>query len=218
MASSIDICNLALGNIRAGSINSLDEASLEAQVCKQRYQLAVDFVLRDFPWRFAHKTQALALLDTTHPEWTYVYAYPSDCLRAKYILPASDVINDRTVYYHLEDFGLDQRYRKVTFEVGMDPDGSGRVILTNKEEAYLAYTAKQTDTTVFTADFVEALSWYLAAFIAIPLVGPETGRKLREDSLKLYEMTIKTAAANDANESLLTYPMLESETIRVRGG
>ena len=45
MASEVEICNLALSNIRAGSINSLTEGSLQAQICKLKYPILRDLCI-----------------------------------------------------------------------------------------------------------------------------------------------------------------------------
>ena len=45
MTSVVDICNLALSNIRAGSINNIDEVSLQAQQCKLKYPFMRDRLL-----------------------------------------------------------------------------------------------------------------------------------------------------------------------------
>ena len=46
MASEIDICNLALGHIRAGTINSLDEGSVQAKQCKLKYPIMRDQITK----------------------------------------------------------------------------------------------------------------------------------------------------------------------------
>lgn len=217
MASSIDIANLALGNIRAQSINAFDEASIEAQVCDQRYDLARQFVLRDNPWRFANKIAALALVDETAAEWSYVYDYPTDCLAARHIVGEYGLSYERTAYYRSEvDYDYLSRFRtRIPFEVAQQSDGS-RAILCDLEDAYLAYTADVTDTTQFQADFIEALAWYLAAQIAVPIVGSNEGRELRKDALQMYSQLTNAARANDANEAWNTYAVPESPTITAR--
>ncbi len=221
MPSVVDICNFALGNIRANSINSLAETSVEAQVCQQRYDQAVEFTLRDFPWNFAHKIEALALLGFEPHEWLYGYMYPSDCVTAKHIVQYASIANDRTIYNRFnctsdEILNYQQiSQKRIPYEVGNTPD-DGRAIFTNEPNAQLAYTALITDPNEFPPDFVEALSWYLAAMIAIPVVGTETGRELRKESLQIYMENTVTARANNANESWNTSTIPESPTITAR--
>lgn len=216
MTSKVEICNLALGNIRAASINAIDESSVEAQVCKARYDLALKFMLRDFPWRFSHKVQALALESMTPNEWDYAYTYPTDCLRAKYILPTNQHMSTRTAYYHLDLPHVKEQIGPVQFEVGFNDTSSRKVILTDQDEAYLAYTAYQTDTTNFDPLFIEALGWYLASLIAVPIVGIERGKDLRDNALQAYGMTLPYAQEADANEGTINPSHQESPTITER--
>lgn len=81
MASEIDVCNLALSNIRAGSINSLNENSLQAQLCKLKYSILRDRCLREIPWQFNHKIRALSPVTDNIFNWAYSYSYPADCLK-----------------------------------------------------------------------------------------------------------------------------------------
>ena len=80
MASVVEICNLALSNIRAGSINNINEKTVAAENCKLKYNVLRDQLLRDAPWKFAHVVEPLALLTVTLPGWTYAYQHPSDCV------------------------------------------------------------------------------------------------------------------------------------------
>jgi len=70
MSSTIEICNLALSQIRTGSINSLDEASVQAQQCKLFFTAALNQLLNDTTWPFAHGIAALNLLTTEVFNWT----------------------------------------------------------------------------------------------------------------------------------------------------
>jgi hypothetical protein len=65
MASEVDICNLALGHIRAGSIGSLNDSSQPAKLCKNLYPILRDRCLRELPWHFNRKVKALSRLEGT---------------------------------------------------------------------------------------------------------------------------------------------------------
>ena len=73
MSSEVDICNLALGNIKAGRIDTLDDDSAEGRACKLRYPQSRDAVLQGHWWNLAGKTATLAQLTTTPDEWEYEY-------------------------------------------------------------------------------------------------------------------------------------------------
>jgi hypothetical protein len=181
MTSEVGICNLALSHLGQGAISSLDENSTEAELCKLAYPVARDASLRDHPWNFAMRREALALLaETPPPGWTLVYQYPPDCLAARYILP---------------EIGCG----KPPFEVALGGSGHIRVILCNEPQAWLAYTARVTDTTVFDPLFVQLVTVRLAADLAQPLTG-EAAKQ--QGLLRLYEGLLQTARASDANEGI----------------
>lgn len=185
MSTEVDICNLALGNIHAKSINDLGETdNVEAPACKLRYPIARDLVLAEAWWQFAGRDEAGALLSEEPTEWSYAYAYPQDCLEVRYIVPPGKA-----------------RYRfdEIEFKVGILSDGTTKAILTNQEDACIAYTFRQTDTQKFPAHFVTALSWYLSGDLAIPVAGTERGRDLRKESLQIYQISLGAAISHDAD-------------------
>jgi hypothetical protein len=108
-----------------------------------------------------------------------------------------------------------ERYQadRIEFEAAVSSTGT-RVILTNLAEAKLKYTFRQTNPNRFTPHFIEALSWYMAGVIAIPVVGSEKGRLLRDDSLQIYQATIGAAIAADSSEGYSL--QREPETIEAR--
>ena len=59
MASEVDLCNNALGQLGEDSITSLDDNSKKARLCKRFYPDARDTVLRAYPWRCAIEFQTL---------------------------------------------------------------------------------------------------------------------------------------------------------------
>lgn len=183
MASSIvEVCNWALSHIGTKStISSITENSNEARQCNILFNGARDFVLRDHPWRFAEKRVALADLDDAPPDWDYAYGYPSDCVNALIILPEDKETDD-----------------PVPFVVGVASDLNSKTILTDKEEAWLKYTARVTNPTVWDPMFAVALSWQLAIQLALPLTGKKS---IRDDALRGYALALSAAKTADRNES-----------------
>jgi hypothetical protein len=215
MPSDIEIANLALGNIRARSIQSFDEGSLEAQVCLQRYDQCRRFLLNTSVYNFARKVEPLALLDIEPTEWIYAYQYPSDCLQAKHIVNGDYINTDRTAVLRTEFEEYDRLrgydMKTIPFEISVI-DGV-KVILTDYCDAYLSYIEDITNTLLFDDQFIEAFQWYLSAQIAVPIVGAEKGREMRKDALQMYEMTIKEATATNANERGIRAPRESDLTI-----
>jgi hypothetical protein len=151
MASEVDICNMALSGIRGGSINSLDEASLQAQQCKLKYPFLRDMLLRDVPWNFAHKEDALALLTDDLFNWVYAYQYPSDCLYINRLILNFEEFGDTgdgvTRSRHIEDIYSPDLGRQVKYEI-QNLDGN-RVIAANEPTLRISYRKKITDPNLF---------------------------------------------------------------------
>lgn len=217
MTSEVEICNLALSNIRAGSINSFSEGSLQAQVCDLKYPFMRDRLLTELPWQFNRSIRSLAVVTTEIFNWAYSYQYPVDCLKITRLIGAYEELpnGDAGVISRRLDsqlLPLNNLRTKVPFEVFNF--GGNKVIGANDAELRVDYALKITDPNLFSNDFIMALSHLLASEIAIPLVGYETGGKLRGDSLQIYNGYLATAAANDVNDQYEEPLLSEFETIR----
>jgi hypothetical protein len=218
MASDIDVINLALSNLRSGSINSLTEGSLQAQVAKLKYPFMRDRLLKEIPWQFNRKLKPLSLLTIDLFNWVNTYQYPVDCLKIHRLVPAwerlpagsVDVVSRRL---DPEVRSLKSLRQGVPYEV-FNVDNV-KVIGADDIELRVDYAAKITDPNLFSDDAILALSHLLAAEMAIPLIGAETGRQLRSDEMTLYQAYLDSAIADDMNDGYHTPP--ESEFITVRG-
>lgn len=215
MASEVEICNMALSEIRAGSINSLTESSLQAQQCKLKYPFLRDMLLRDVPWNFAHKVDALALLTDDLHNWVYAYQYPSDCLYINKLILNFEEFGDTgdgvTRARHIEDIYTPDLNRQVKYEV-MNVDGN-RVIAANEPELRISYRKKVTDPNLFDSLFIMAFVQLLAANLAVPVVGAEVGRQLKKDAFDLYSAYISEAIEATMNESYV--PPVDSDFINL---
>lgn len=217
MASVVEICNLALSNIRAGSINSLTEGSLQSQICKLKYPFIRDRCLTEMPWGFNRKIRGLSVLTTEIFNWARAYQYPIDCLKIHRLVGAQEELAnaDADVVSRLIDSQLlpiNDIRNQIPFEVFNFNDN--KVIGTNEAELRIDYAAKVEDPNLFTTDFIMALSHLLASEIAIPIVGAELGRQLRSDSFQIYKSYLDAAITNDLNDQYDTPP--ESEFVTVR--
>lgn len=216
MSSEIDICNLALSNIRAGAISSLTEGSLQAQQCALKYPLIRNRMLKEH-WGFNNKIQALAVLSTDVFNWAYAYQYPKDCLKIVRLLPAYEQVSagSSDVISRMRESQLlpsSQYTPTIPYEVFNFSDN--KVIAANEADLRIKYAVKITDPNLFSEDFILALGHLLASEVAVPLVGSEIGRQLRTDELQLYKEYVNAASADDMNESGHEQPLSEYETIR----
>ncbi len=219
MPNSIEIANLALGNIKARTIQTFNEPSLEAQTCKARYDIARKYLLREMAWNFARKTEPLALREDTSVEFIYVYDYPSDCVKLQRILPDFLLGNERTAYLRFQnDYPYDMRAESMRlydqpYEVAVI-DGV-KVVMSDLPEAHAVYTSNVEDTNLFDDQFVEAFSWWLASQIAVPIVGVEKGREMRKDALQIFGSIIREAKEANANEKRFSADV-QSDVITAR--
>lgn len=207
MASQVDVCNLALANIHAKSINSLSDSSPEAQYCKLKFDVVLRLVMRNAQWNFTHKQVPLALLEDELFSWFYTYQYPSDCLKINYLLSEANKITKtetgnaiRPEYYgynNAYDYYNSRQY-KVPFEI-INTAGN-KVIGSNEPDLWVDYQINEQDPNKWDPAFLMAFQWYLAAEIAVPILGGDSGRAHRQDALTMYSVLIKDAMATDANE------------------
>lgn len=216
MSNEVTICNLALSNIRAGSINSLDEASVQAQQCKLKYDFMRDRCLRDGMWQFNRKIQALASIDIDIFNWANSYSYPNDCLKIHRLIGEYEEVTNEFDYISQvidsQVIPIGNLRTQIAYEV-FTFDGQ-KVIGCNSENIRIDFAQKITDPNLFSDDFIIALSYLLASELAIPLIGGEQGRMMRSDSLQLYKEYINAALVNDLNDKYLD--TVESEYITVR--
>lgn len=175
----IEIINLALARIGVASIERIDEASEAARQCNAFYDHVRRTVLRKYPWSFASKRVALALLPEKPDAYTYAYRQPSDAL---YV---------RRLYQKGSCKPWDNKHYKCT------ADKEGRVIYTRVEFAEVEYTADITDTSLFDDGFIEALSWKLAAEVAFTLTGKQD---IAANAIQGYNAYFTEAAGEDAAE------------------
>lgn len=185
---SIEICNVALRRIGVTEIERMDEASEPARACSRFYDFTRKNVLQRFPWTFATKRVQLAMVDEKAPDFKYVYQYPADALAVR-------------LMYNENFTGLprNNEYRILS-------SSTGRKIYTNIENAWLEYTADIKDANIFDAQFVEALSWKLAAEMAYSLTG---NMNIANNCVQAYNAYMIEAVGSDAAEDNKLDPQLD---------
>lgn len=200
MASIVDICNLALSHLgnkaSVVSINPVD-GSVEADYCSRFYQIARDEIIELGDWTFARTRATLALL-AANPSttWEYAYALPSDCMVPRRLVTGE-------VYAHEDD--------------SRDFDVEGTTLLTNKEDAVLIYTRSIEDPTKFTPNFVTAVSYKLAAYLAGPILRGESGSTAAQKLHAIAAQKVLESMAADGNRSWRSDEFVPS-MVAARGG
>jgi hypothetical protein len=80
--SKTEICNSALLLLGDLTINSINDNSRQAEVCRLVYDRTRKYVLSEHLWNCATKRAVLAqLTDSPNHEYSYAYSLPVDCLR-----------------------------------------------------------------------------------------------------------------------------------------
>lgn len=186
-SSTTEVANMALSHLGVGTqITALaTERSAEANACRRFFETTVQATLRDFAWPFATKIVDLVQVEEDpNDEWGYSYRYPSDCLRFVKVL--SGVRNDT-------------RQSRVPTKIVQDDDTSGKLILCDSVDAQGEYTYYVSQIERWPDDFVLAVSFRLAAYIA-PLITGADPFKMRPQCTQFYEFEVGKAKANAANE------------------
>ena len=172
------ICNMALSFIgNSNPVSSFADNTTESRLCSRYYDIARKTILSEFPWSFAKRSSVSLVADTTatHPVYAYIYDYPADALRILRIGNGS------------EQTGKLSEYEVVSSLVD---DGSKQQILCNIEGARADYIADVEDAALFSAWFIEALAWKIAANVAVGLSGDP---KIAQYAEQRYAVTVQDA-------------------------
>lgn len=202
MASEVDISNLALGHIgskaNVQSINPPD-GSAEALHCSRFYPIARDVTLESHEWGFATVRGVLALLaDVPPPGWLYAYSVPVDCRNIIDLIdpnsPAFNPLPERGLHWQDDVYNPEP----VPYELESRADGTG-IIYTNLASAQIRYVRSVTDTTKYSAQFVDAVSRLLASYVAGPIIKGDTGMAVSKAMYGAFMTSLGAARTNDAN-------------------
>ena len=178
------IFNITLNHLGISAIvQNTTEVTPKITTLNNYYDMALEQVMKDYDWNFlcCYKVLTPSIEETIHPNFSYSYDYPNDCVAV------------RAIY---DDKGSE--YKKM--DVLTNSRGA-KIIVCNVPKAKLKYTRKLNvgiPETYFTSEFVSALSFYLAFLTANALTG-NTG--FQSNMYQAYQTTLGRAKAMDANES-----------------
>lgn len=171
MASAVTVCNGALIRLGAARIAALNENSVEARICNERYEHVLKDLLRAHPWKFALKWAALAVV-TNPPTLKYdnVYAIPGDCLRVIGSTNESD-----------------------NWEV------EGQYLSADVEDIVVQYIKYETDVNNFDENFRELLSLKLAHDMCYAFVQSTSFKQLLESEYKAKLREVRSYSAQESS-------------------
>lgn len=180
MPNPVEIWNMALSHIGArADVQSPDDQSNEAFQCRLHYQQTVDELLERFDWGFARRREDLARIGDADGLLSSRYALPSGLISVR-------ALNDELVWP-----GTSYRPR-----FSIEGEADARVLRTDQNPASVAYTARVGEA-LFPPSFVTALSWALAAKIAMPITRDANQMKRAAEQAVV---TLSDAKALDANQ------------------
>lgn len=172
--TSTDIVNRALSLNGIKAIDDIDDNTPEAKECKALYEPARRNYLRIAGPSFARQEASLSIASgQTSSIFTYVYAYPADCIMSREIINTTG------------------RSGRVSYKKGTHSSLTSSVILTNKASAVLEYTVDITTLTAYSDDDKDALVTYLAMKIAASPINydPELEKQFETKFLGLLQIT-----------------------------
>lgn len=239
MTAVVDLANRALNSIGTRSqITSLTEDSNEAKSANLWFDQLRDELLRMAPWNCAtnyntievlkaapgtpeNPTQGTTVWDKATqppPPWAYEYAYPSNCLRALWIVPQFNTGFASGIPITTAVTGFPSYWNgpPVRFKRAIDQDAHGNdinVILTNQQQAILVYIKEVTNPDVWDVQFQQAFVAALAARLCFNLTGDKA---LSNSKIAEANTYIAIARAGDGNEGL-TINNVTPDFIRIRG-
>lgn len=206
MSSEIDICNLALARLGdRATVASISppEGSAQADHCAMFYPLARDVALEHRAWSFnTVRSTENALLETPQTGWNYAYAKPSDALKILAIVPPFTT-----------DWWVNP---SSPFRLEIDVTSGAELILADQPEVTIIYQKRVTDTSRFPPQFVSALAWLLASYLAGPIVKGDAGRKAAQQCYNAWIAEAAQASVVNANQGVKRAQYVP-EGMRARG-
>ncbi len=183
--SKAQIFNITLNIL--GVSNPLENANSSdnrAILLNNYYELARDYVLKDFDWNFASAFRELSLLEKNNKNspYTYCYEYPNDCICARDIVSKGN--------YELRKFCISSS------------QSGNCVILTDVENAVLRYTRRVDKEVYFSCEFTTALAYYLASLTSNVICGSMQKGELAYDKYTKILKHAKVINAQEGGENL----------------
>src|SRR5262245_25367168 len=222
MTSPVDIANLALAEgATRSAINGFPpiDNSPAAVASKLFYTPKTQALLRGANWDFCRRQANLSLLrrainadgtassDPPSQPWQYEYLYPSDCLRARFLIQFQSTTASGLTIPLTSASGATiypaYAVTRVPFVIAADINASGqprKTILTNMQDAMLIYTADLSQSPdMWDAMFLTAETAYLAAYLIANL---SADKQLMAQQIGIAKMAIDGARSVNGNEGI----------------
>ena len=197
--SQVQVVNLALTKLGQDRLISISDDVEAGRIMRSLWDMTVDTVLADHPWKFATlRTTLPALADAPAYEWSLQYRLPDSCLRLIQV-------GDSWVFYTMDTPFF-------TLEGGED---GGQYILTDEAAPLrVRYVQRVTNVGLWPPLFARAVAMQLAA---------DSCEKITQSNSKYdaavaaYELAIRRAKRASAIE-MPPAQLPESSWLAARGG
>lgn len=201
--SQISICNGALDECPASTINSLDEDDVGARACKRRYQPTLEDLLGEHDYDGAIRRVTLAVTLNDRPgEWAYAYAMPENVASTRRILPDFAARYVASAYastaYVLQPGQYVPQIGFYPYNCGVRYKVAGDRIYCNLASAVLEYVSYDVRLSDFRPLFFRAFELELASRIVMPIL---KDTKRQKELIAMAELARQRAMADDLNNS-----------------
>jgi hypothetical protein len=171
MATELDLVNRSLVEIASRQpITSLSD-NVQGVYASTIYQAALNMLLRQEDFEFCRTEVVLTpVAGTPALNWTYQYAYPSDCQRVRQVVPETwDQYDPQPVRWDVGNF--------------VNGDVTQTVIWTGTASASLVYSSNNVTVDQMDAGFQEQLVRYMGSILSMSNAGrPDFAQKLLEQA------------------------------------
>lgn len=192
------IVNLALIKLGRKTITSIDDEVESARKAKMIYSNVRDSVLRTCSWNFA--TTIALLTELPNEEvvgWDYVYTLPTDCVYVRKVYYDDSSIFDSPIFGNQTFVLPNTNPLPAPFRIVYQSGLGAKVVAANFNPAYIEYTGRILDSTMYDDLFIKAFSVRLASELSSVLTGDDSNGK---DLLKEFEMLISEARMTNGTE------------------
>ncbi len=171
---------MALAKLGVERISSFSDNVKAARMANDLYDLKRDEVLRSHDWDFARVRAELGKLPDPAPfgEYRNRFQVPADCLMVR----------------SLED-------RRYEFKV------EAGILLTNQPAARIVYTRRETDTSLYDPNFIDALATRIAVEFCMPLTQDKENRRALFEE---FQAMLGVARSYDSQQGTPTQALIDT--------
>ena len=213
----VSICNAALDELPADTIQSIDDAaSVGARACKRHYANVIADLMgeHDYEAAIRRDTLAEATNDRSY-EWGYAYAEPTSIASILRVMPQRAPLDPSSVVVLPGQRAYPFEWPLQAENVGVPFVRANGKIYTNDPSAVLEYVTAEPDLARMSPLFCRALELELAARICMPVIKDKARKR---ELVAEAEAARSRAIADDKNNTPERWDTVPSEEALIRAG